>query len=250
MTERLIDRVRAVADWERDNPALAAAWNEALREKRGRERMTHLQRHTAEQEARAPEFLRSCGLEPREIGVLLGGNLRKSKPMEAVAQFLLELDKKLEDRKQFLLLAGEVGCGKTIAACSYFLAHGRTRYHDPDLGDVWQWADRMCQYRLAPELARSGLFGDEERRDEARVKGCRALVIDELGAEVMTEIWLSRLESVVDARYRMKLPTILCTNLDRANFQARYGSRIWRRVREAGMSPRLEAAQEDRRVAG
>ncbi len=248
MSERLIDRIRAVADWERDNPAVAAAWNGALAEKRVRERAGQIRSFLAEQEARAPEFLRSCGLQDREIAFLLSGGMRRWKSMEAVSAFGAQAHEK--DAKTFLLLAGEVGTGKTIAATSYFLMAGKTSYEHPDLGTIWQWSDRSCLYRDARDLAREGIYSDEEKRAEGRMKACRALVIDELGAETMTEIWLSRLEGIIDARYRVKLPTILASNLDRTRFCTLYGARIWRRVREAGMSPRLEPEQEDRRVAG
>lgn len=248
MSERLIDRIRAVADWERDNPALAAAWNGALAEKRTRERCEHLAAFLGEQEARAPEFLRSCGLQDREIAFLLGGGMRRWKSAEAVAAFLAQAHG--QDAKTFLLLAGDVGTGKTIAAASYFLAAGRTGYEHPDLGRVWEWSNRSCLYRDARDLARQSIYAEDEKREEVRMKACRALILDELGAETMTEIWLSRLEGIIDARYRVKLPTILVTNLDRVRVQAVYGARVWRRVREAGMSPRLETEPEDRRAAG
>lgn len=248
MEGRLIDRIRAIAEWEQAHPEIARSWNEALAEKRYRERAEHLNRHLAEQDARAPAFLRSCGLEDREIAVLLSP-MRRTKAMEAVAQYLTAWDDP-KKRRVFLLLAGEVGCGKTVAAASLFLTAGKNSYEVPDLGRVWGWQDRSCAYVLAPDLARTGVYGDEERREEARLKACRALVIDELGAEIHTEIWLSRLEELINARYRhVQLPTILCTNLDHANFKTRYGDRITRRLRDAGMTPKLAVEAEDRRVA-
>lgn len=250
MGERLIDRIRAVAEWETAHPEIARAWNEALAEKRGQERRERLAAFLAEQEQRSPDFLRSCGLLDREIDVVLARTpLLRTKAMEAVGKFLAAWEKPAE-RKIFLLLSGDVGCGKTVAAASYFLTAGRTRYTHPDLGDVWEWYFGSCRYCLAPELAVRPIYGEKERLEETRLKSARALILDELGAEVLSEFWASRLEGIIDARYRLKLPTLLCTNLDRTNFSTRYGARIWRRVREDGMSPSLEVAKEDRRVAG
>ncbi len=260
MSERLIDRIRAVADWERDNPAVAAAWNGALAEKRVRERAGHLAQFITAQEARTPDFLRSCGLLDQELEALTQKKLYDWPAMKAVGRFMMATGR---DKKTFLVLAGDVGSGKTTAACSYFLFAGKATYRHPDLGDVWEWYDRSCQYALVPEIATGPLFGAEGQAVLNRLKSCRVLVLDEFGREFgkdgrPTEVWARALFEIVDSRYRTRLPTILCTNLRRTDDERKgtegfftiYGAAVARRLKESGMGPRLEPEQEDRRVAG
>jgi hypothetical protein len=239
MSERLIDRVRSIAEWEKAHPELARAWTEALAEKRERDRPARQSEFIREQEAQTRSFLLSCGLGPRATDLLLSGAVRYRPAVRAVSAFIEQLDKPEDERKTFLLLSAKVGSVKTTASGGLFLALGKTPYHHPDLGAVWEWTKGACQYHEAPALARSDHYSADARRAEGRLKACRALVIDELGSEVFTEPWLSRFEEIINARYKNGLPTILATNMDRARFSELYGVRIWRRVKEEGMSPPL-----------
>lgn len=56
------------------------------------------------------------------------------------------------------------------------------------------------------------------------------LALDEVGFEPIDGVSFE----VVDARYRKQLPTIVTTGLKPAEFAARYGSAVWRRLTESG----------------
>lgn len=138
----------------------------------------------------------------------------------------------------FLLLHGEPGTGKSVAAASAFLYSKRARILDMAL----EW-DSSGVFVDAADIA-SNLFTDETKALVEHLEEARLLVVDELGAETMSDPWRGVLETVVNKRYgNPKLKTVLCTNVSTARaenggyspFRVRYGERISRRVAEAGM---------------
>jgi DNA replication protein DnaC len=138
--------------------------------------------------------------------------------------------------KAFLLFCGATGEGKTIAAVS-LMAECRFPFHHPDFGATWCWPTTLShrpRYELAGTLAQASHYGEAADDGRRRAITCKLLVIDELGAEVMTEPWLSRLEHIIDQRYRAKRRTVLVSNLNKKGFKDRYGARIARRIRDDG----------------
>lgn len=254
--ERSIDRVRAIAAWEKAHPdpcpcgckrsGLARAWNDALAEKRERARPEELAKFITAQEGRTSEFLLSCGLMEQEIEALTVKPLLHWPALNAVNKFLT-------DKKTFLLLSGQVGGGKTTAAVSVFKVFGKTSYHHPELGEVWEWRNGSCKYVLVPELATGPLFGPEGTQILGRLKSVRCLVLDEFGRELTkegkpSEVWARALFELIDCRYRSRLPTILVTNMRRntnregtePGFIETYGEAIGRRIKEAGAGPDIQ----------
>lgn len=121
----------------------------------------------------------------------------------------------------FLVLTGETGTGKTVAAC-------------------WAAWHRRGRVVKASRLARMSWY------DEARVDAIIAapmLVIDELGTECddAKGVWRSRLDELCDARYDSRRPTIITSNLPETSsvpgtrtLSALVGARIWERWMEDG----------------
>jgi DNA replication protein DnaC len=62
----------------------------------------------------------------------------------------------------------------------------------------------------------------------------RHLVIDDLGVEYgdKSGVWQSRIDALLDARYRDYRKTIITTNLDPKAIAERYGQRVGDRLRE------------------
>lgn len=120
--------------------------------------------------------------------------------------------------EMLLVLEGNVGTGKTVAA-SWWLSTGGSGL-----------------FRKAYDLATLSSF-DAERREALCTTP--ALVIDDLGTEPLDEKgWgLSGLLTLIDCRYDAALPTLLTTNLSIETMRARYGvdgGRLFDRLRESG----------------
>jgi hypothetical protein len=104
------------------------------------------------------------------------------------------------DALRFLVLSGRKGTGKTFAAAEAVWDHGG-------------------RYRDAQQLVAAGMFDRDSTEDMAN---CRLLVIDELGAEYPNPAFEASLYALLDRRYRMGKRTIICTNLNAADFRTRY----------------------------
>ena len=166
----------------------------------------------------------------RERGLVLGTVTRTAPLVPTPA--LTAVRALLSDRRQTLelegakleltgqevlcVLGGPRGVGKTVAAC---YALGRT-------GGL---------YVTAYPFARPGL-------DLGELKAATTLVVDQLGRENVgaSDYALSQLEEVIDDRYANRRLTLLCANLKRADFTARYGGVIDDRLVGEGVYVELQ----------
>jgi DNA replication protein DnaC len=121
-----------------------------------------------------------------------------------------------------LVLSGGVGTGKSIAAAAWLLETVRSLPSGLRSRRWWK----------AFDLCRLGQFADE-LGDLCRV---RSLVIDDLGGEYADKSgsFATTLTWLVDARYEHNRRIVMTTNLEAAAFRARYGERIYDRLRECG----------------
>ncbi|MCK5643828.1 MAG: ATP-binding protein [Gammaproteobacteria bacterium] len=114
-----------------------------------------------------------------------------------------------------LVLAGNSGCGKTLAACM--------RLDERETG----WLVR------AAELVELGNhFSDRDRLSVYR--RCGVLIIDDMGVEYRDEQMICRVDAIIDARVSAGRPTLITTNLPGEDFELRYESRIWSRIHQFG----------------
>jgi DNA replication protein DnaC len=205
------------------DPEYRAVHEQAAREEREREEQ--LVSWRAEQDRRAHEKRREGAGIPRRLWRLLDGTepLLDTEAMAAVRAFL-------GSGKTFLVLAGGVGPGKTVAA-------------------AWAVEQRRGRMVKAIDLTRLGTY-DEERWDELR--SCPLLAIDDLGTEPRDEKgWAAaNFEALLDHRYDWQAPTVLTTNLPFDAFKARYltadGGRLRDRFMECGEF--VEISEGSRRV--
>lgn len=144
----------------------------------------------------------------------------------------------ITNKLTFLVLLGDPGCGKSAAA-----AHALSRLAPPRpiRGVDGQFVD-------ARRLAKLLRFDAED--DYEAVEKCGCLVLDDLGAEYLdARGWqLAGLDGLINARYGSQLRTIITSNLDLAQFRARFGERIADRLRESGHVASIAEGSIRRRV--
>lgn len=104
--------------------------------------------------------------------------------------------------------------------------------------EYWPLLDLVCELRL--EITR----GSQEVSRHCRE--CDLLVLDDLGAERVTDFVLEELERIVDWRYRSMLPMGIATNMTKTTqITAKYGQRALSRFTESCAAWRILG--EDRR---
>jgi hypothetical protein len=208
--------------WEAAHPALAADWTDALAEDMERieakakiEALEARRRHLLET---TPSRLLNMGAPPRNVELWAAG-LTDTPAWRAVQEMAAS-------GRGFALLTGDTGVGKTTAAVGGMALRVLEDRRE----------DMPAIFVRAVEGARMGLYDAGDKKLAGQMLSAGLLVIDDLGAEFLSEgsIWRSILDEVIDTRYGERSPTILTTNLDGAGFKARYGERIADRIRHAG----------------
>lgn len=186
--------------------------------------------------------LERCGV-PERVAKVLEAGPHPTRALQAVRQWW-------GVGGSFMLLHGESGGGKSVAAASAFLRMRRvTRWQG---GSHEDWDSAECAFETADELARFGYFGEEGHQLLKHLGKVTLLVLDDLGVEMASESWRATLDALLAERFgRTRCRTILTTNVSAARpgkdkpspFEERYGARIARRIRESGSVVAVEAGQ-------
>lgn len=194
------------------------AWAERDREIQARVNRERAGGQRAALEARGRQFVKDCGFPERAVDFAIAPE--RAQPFVAVS------DWEPTRRKNILVLSGDQGIGKTVAACAFAL---RSAYA------TWRYA-------------RAAIFGSTSRYDreahERITAGC--LVLDDLGAEYVDGkgSFLADLDELVDFYYsRPSRQLVVTTNLSAELFKLRYPSeRLLGRIREAAVWREFGAA--------
>jgi DNA replication protein DnaC len=149
-------------------------------------------------------------------------------------------------------LTGSVGLGKTFALAVIVRRMLEARW------ETWLPRDGMnalrrrwlvwCSWPEVVNKLRIMSIADDGLAEAAKViealAAAEVLVIDDLGVERFRgsyeDDWAaSQFDVLVDARYNEMRPTWYTTNLERDEFQDRYGARVWSRL--CGENPMISA---------
>ena len=155
---------------------------------------------------------------PRRIRESLSA-LRDTRALEAVRRW----NDGRQEQAWCIVLSADKGVGKSTAA-GWLLSQmtGGLKAH-PSVTRCW-WP--------ASELAAADVYGEGFQELSAK----RQLVIDDLGVEYADSkgAFASKLDRLLDARYREYRTTVITTNLAAKAFADRYGERVYDRLCEGG----------------
>lgn len=136
---------------------------------------------------------------------------------------ILRLDR-ISAKRPVLVLAGNPGSGKTVAAAAYLLTTS-----GPRLGRV------NCIPAAFTTAVNFGRLWPRHGRDKERLvelEEVAELAIDDVGME--EEDIRSRLDHLIYQRAGNRRPTLLTTNLPAQMFRERYEERVWSRLEQFG----------------
>lgn len=217
-------RLAARKAWEAENPELAAAWSEAMRENDLVDRRRASERDGSEAKRLALKACESGNCPPIHLAKLHSADLTR--------EHLPKAREWLATKLPLLVLLGGVGQGKSFAAC---WAAWQLAARVP-LGALatGQSADpvRWCR---ATEFARLSAYSGDDRAFFEGLCKVRVLVLDDLGAETLAGVAAAHLDELIDVRISHNRRTVLTSNLVAGAFKQRYGDRIADRIRESAV---------------
>ena len=168
--------------------------------------------------------------EPDENGVL-----PKNK-MPVIFEFCKGYAGKLPNEHRSILMLGKTGLGKTHLSLA--IANAAVKC---GLGVVYSSAQH-----LVSELENEHF--SNTKCDDALKKycGCDFLIIDDLGAEFITQFSVSAIGNIINERLLRNLPTIISTNLSLSEIKEKYTERTASRI--FGCYEKLKFIGKDIRV--
>lgn len=133
--------------------------------------------------------------------------------------------------KVFCLILGGAGSGKTVAAVEALL-NAKMAW---DGGKSWCYSSSEARFAAATDLARLSYFDLEAQRRLGRLERVPWLVLDDLGAELMTPGWASNFGEIINVRNSGRRKTVVTSNLTVEAFKERYDERVISRIRGNGV---------------
>ncbi|MFH1615805.1 MAG: ATP-binding protein [Planctomycetota bacterium] len=153
------------------------------------------------------------GIPPAFYGAKLGDFPEARK--ESIMRYLQELQPGL------LFLTGPAGTGKTHLAYAIFR---NERYNRKS--PVFYIVSDLCE-----KISRSGSFESDDRRFVERIRESKEiLILDDLGAERLTDYVFQGLYRILSYREQWALPTVITSNLNLEEIAAKFSDRIASRI--------------------
>lgn len=143
---------------------------------------------------------------------------------------------KVSKRRPILVLAGDTGCGKTVAGAHHLLTTA---------GPALDRSQCVGAFTTAVDFGRLWPRHVADRDRLRALEQAAALVIDDLGTE--EEDVRSKLDHLIYQRAGNRRPTIITANMNWNDFRSRYEERVWSRLEQSGNFEAI--AEPDYRVA-
>lgn len=165
--------------------------------------------------------------EAGESGVLLMGRHGLGK-----THLLVALMKEFDRKHSYIPAKNDSSEGmKSVPSAMELIANASKDVDDPDSVPSLSQAEieRLAHVEYWPlldltsELRSDIAHGSQDT--STRCRDCDLLILDDFGAERVTDFVLEELERIVDWRYRSLKPTAVATNFDFKTIIAKYGQR-------------------------
>jgi DNA replication protein DnaC len=124
-----------------------------------------------------------------------------------------------------LLLIGKTGLGKTHLSVAMASCITQAGY-----GVVYTSVQRMMDMLEAEKFSREATSKEQYRDTMVTYLDCDLLVLDDLGTEFMNQFTGAALFNILNSRLVEERPTIISTNLELAEIEARYSQRMLSRL--------------------
>lgn len=219
------------ANCGRSNPEAVEAWKREQDERRQRWEGEQRER---EERVRAERFVGIVGRKYRDV------SLETYRATTAAQRAALDAAKSFSANPSgFLYLHGTTGIGKTHLAVGIYREQTRESAHGVEF-----WRVPELLLHLRSQIGRD--VSEEEAIDP--LLRARVLILDDLGAEKITD-WVRQAFYVVVSRRELdELPTVFTSNLSLGEIEARIGDeRITSRIAGAARIVRVDG--QDQRVA-
>jgi DNA replication protein DnaC len=219
--KRILMELKERREWDEQNPELSAQWNEALEEDhrfliaKERENTMRIARE------RANDALHR--LDVGEDAVVALRQLRDEPPVLAAKQFV-------KSDRLFLLLLGEVGTGKTVAAAYVLQEALAARYAQSRPSGCELMTHDPAMFLRASTFARMSSYDQRDKECFERICLCSMLAIDDLGTESANSHTANQMDELLDRRFSRKLRTVITSNLDEKTLAQRLGARAADRI--------------------
>ena len=182
--------------------------------------------------------------ERYRYSIVLEATMDDLPAFEALNEYKEAVLDKVEAGEGLYIWGKSTGCGKTSWACKIMGYYFRKIAFDTGL-------ENEGLYIFLPTFLED-LRDNYDNKDPdfeqvlSMVKGCKLLIIDDIGAERVTEWVRERMVSIINTRVSNNLATIYTSNLSPEELKAELGDRIASRV--LGSSQVIEIAGGDRRM--
>lgn len=136
--------------------------------------------------------------------------------------------------KNWLMLRGQVGLGKSKIAQAICTAYNRVNYSPYVFENTKKWRIYTAQQCVA------AMKVENETNEFKKLCTCHKLMIDDIGSEFTSDRYYqvvfgnhrNCIQEILFERYERNLPTIITSNLNTQQLETIYGSRILDRLKE------------------
>ncbi len=189
----------------------------------------HLNALRARSELRLNDDLFGSGIGPRFVSAsfenyTIANGDAQAKALSKCQAYAEQFAEHRRDARCLLLL-GQVGTGKTHLACSIAQAVIRNR-----LGTALVVTAAEVVRAAKSTMVRNGGYTEDDLLDE--LGSVDLLVLDEVGGSLGTEYERSVLHEVLERRYRLIKPSVVCSNMTAKDLGQYIGERALDRLRE------------------